>query len=440
MNLPALPNVPNYFVLTDSHGKFVPPFITTPTYSIHIMAIFGLKWINSYNPALCTATLLSTSHLHQLLSSANSIMFLIGTNSLRCTPAVTVITQVSDLIHLLRFQHPHLSNKHSITLVACFPCVKPIYPLNTTHSLSNNITQYNTMLMDLSAAMNFTVIDFHVLEHHLGFDRMHLAHQHKHLVHLSIINYFTYLSSIPTPSTVATIGRSAEAKARRNQRRHHKQAIKQRQHFLTRTIHSSWSVLSVKDYLHKNDIKFVKLPPIHRNTLRIQFNNPFDLQVADANLSQNLTPFLFVVYLSSLVSFFFFAVEPKRYVSSPTGYAGRRIMYLTCSNDEHYRLQLSLFHYLLSSDYGFHFHADIICRQESMKIHIDRRQTLIFKFVYLLFFSFCQTVKVLASTVVTYVVANVLLFFSSLCMNWCSLTWTSVHTSFSTPPPDSKTR
>lgn len=287
MDIPPPPHTPTYFVLTDSHGKYAPPFITTPTHSIHVMAISGLQWMNPYSPALSAVALLSTPPLQQRISSSAALMFLIGTNATRSTHAATIITQVTNLIQFLRSQHHHLMNKHCINVVPCFPCLKPIYPLNTVSTLFHNIAQYNSMLIDLSTTLNFTVVDFRVAEYHLGRDQMHLAPQHKSLVENCITNYFTYISSILVTAPTSVIGRSAEAKARRNQRRHAKSALNQRQYFLTRSIHASWSILAIKAYLHNCNTKFAKIPPIYRNILRIQFNNPLDLQVADAALSQD---------------------------------------------------------------------------------------------------------------------------------------------------------
>lgn len=277
--------VTTYFILTDSHGKYVPPLISTPAYSIEVMAISGLKWIDQYNPNLSAMTLLSSPTLQQRLSNAKAIMFIIGTNSVRCTPAAVVATQITHAISLLRSHHSHLSDKQCINIVPCFPCLKPIYPLHTSQSLSLNIAHYNSMLVDLATELNFTLVDFYVTEHHLGPDRMHFSRQHRNLVQTSIQNYVAYLSSLHATPISSITGRSTEARARRNQRRHQKQALNQRQHFFTRPIHSSWSVIAVKEYLHAHNIKFAKLPPIYRNLLRIQFNNPVDQHIADELLS-----------------------------------------------------------------------------------------------------------------------------------------------------------
>ena len=160
------PTPPMYFVLTDSHVK----------------AVSGLKWIDNYNAKLSALALLSTPTLDSHLSSTKALMLLICANSVRCAPASTIITQVKSLINLLRSRHNHLLDKHFVIIVPCFPCFKPFYPLNTMRSLLDNITQYNTLLFDLSLTLNFTIVDFHVMAHHTGADRMHLDFKYNTLV------------------------------------------------------------------------------------------------------------------------------------------------------------------------------------------------------------------------------------------------------------------
>jgi hypothetical protein len=125
------------------------------------------------------------------------------------------------------------------------------------------------------------------MNHHIGVDRMHIAFKYNSLVQNSIVDYFEYLSSTLTVLPVKTIGRSPEAKARRNKRGHIKLSLKQQQYYFTRPIASTWSLQSIKQYLHQQKIKYAKIPPIYRKILRIQFNNPTDLQVAEATLSQD---------------------------------------------------------------------------------------------------------------------------------------------------------
>jgi hypothetical protein len=281
------PTPVTYLVITDSHGKNVPTVINTSSYTIIVRAISGLQWVDSYKSQLSAVDLLSTPIIDSYLSSAKALMLLIGTNSVRCTPAPAILTQIKTFINSLRSRFAHLSAKHCINIIPCFPCFKPLYPLNTYHSLLNNIAQYNNQLVNLSIELNFTIVDFNVKDYHIGVDKMHIDSYYKTLVTKSIVSYFEYLSSTLTVIPVKPIGRSREAKARRNKRRHIKLSLKQQQFYLTRPVESPWSLKSIKPYLDQQKFKFAKIPPIFRNTLRIQFNNSIDLQTAEATLSQD---------------------------------------------------------------------------------------------------------------------------------------------------------
>ncbi|CAF1964654.1 unnamed protein product [Rotaria magnacalcarata] len=47
-----------FFIITDSHGKYFPPIIQTPSYKLITNSISGLQWVNTYNTKLCTRSLL----------------------------------------------------------------------------------------------------------------------------------------------------------------------------------------------------------------------------------------------------------------------------------------------------------------------------------------------------------------------------------------------
>ncbi|CAF1389102.1 unnamed protein product [Adineta ricciae] len=265
--------VPAYLALTDSHGKYTPTNISTSTYSIVTQAVSGLRWFDPYRVDLSALTLLSTPPLSSQLSSTSALLFVIGTNSIRSNSASVALSDIKRVIDFVRTTHPHLSSKHSINIICCFPCLKPIYPSNITHSLLNNIHEYNCSLFALVDTLNFTVLNFDVTPSHLGSDRMHLHHNYKDLVPDSINNYFAYLSSIPATVPFKTTDRSSEAVARPNHRRHIKRTTQQQQHVLKRRVSSPWRLDTIKTFLQEQHIKFAKLPPIYRNIIRIQFNN-----------------------------------------------------------------------------------------------------------------------------------------------------------------------
>ena len=90
-SFPQSSTLPMFFVLTDSHGKFVPSTITTSTYSINVHSVSGLKWLDTFNTSLSATHLLSSSNFDSHLTSIKALMLLIGTNSVRCTPALTIM-------------------------------------------------------------------------------------------------------------------------------------------------------------------------------------------------------------------------------------------------------------------------------------------------------------------------------------------------------------
>lgn len=103
----------------------------------------------------------------------------------------------------------------------------------------------------------------------------------------SIIEYFNSLSITLTTSPFEIIERSKKAKFCCNKRRHLNQLIKQPQHYLTRFIDCSWPIKPIKKYLNDLKSKFAKRYSIYRNTLRIQFSNPGDVQIVIVMLSRN---------------------------------------------------------------------------------------------------------------------------------------------------------
>ena len=100
-----------YFVLADSHAKFVPRLTTTQTHQLIIKSISGLKWIDDNQHHLSALHLFQTSPIFSHLVSANAVLFLIGSNSLRQFTASSVLNQIQYVISDLRRQHLHLANK-----------------------------------------------------------------------------------------------------------------------------------------------------------------------------------------------------------------------------------------------------------------------------------------------------------------------------------------
>ena len=108
--------VPKYLTLTDSHGTYTSTYTSMPTYTIHTKAVSGLKWLDNYRSDLSALNLLSTPPLSSQLSSVTAILFLIGTNSVRCHSTADIISHIQVIIDYIRTHQPHLSNKHSINI------------------------------------------------------------------------------------------------------------------------------------------------------------------------------------------------------------------------------------------------------------------------------------------------------------------------------------
>lgn len=82
--------------------------------------------------------------------------------------------------------------------------------------------------------------------------------------------------------------RSREAIQRRNKKRHQKMKIKQRQHTIKRKIHHQWTILQIKQYLDSCHIRYARVLPIHKNILKIQFNNQDNQDFADTQLGLDI--------------------------------------------------------------------------------------------------------------------------------------------------------
>jgi hypothetical protein len=277
--------LPLYFVLSDSHATFVPS-LTTSSYQIIVKSISGLSWLNKKKSHLSATSQIQTATISSYISSSKSILLLIGTNSIRFSTAAYILNQVKDFILLLRNHHPHLIHKTSINIVATFPCRKTTNSFPTYASFRANIHSYNQQLLTLSNNLNFTVVDFQVTYDHLSDDNIHL-HKADHVKN-QIFKYFTSLTHEPPATPIKTSRRSIEALAHRNKRAHQKLAEKQQFFQLKRSIIPPWTVKHAKQYLKKQEIRFAKLPPIHKNILRIQFNDSISLEAATKALPEDI--------------------------------------------------------------------------------------------------------------------------------------------------------
>ncbi|CAF0988794.1 unnamed protein product [Rotaria magnacalcarata] len=275
-----------FVIITDSHGKYFPPVIQTPSYKLITNSISGLQWVNTYNTKLCTRSLLLSSSITSILSSCTGVLFLIGTNSVRNTSALQIITQVEDIISTLRSHHPHLAQKTDITVATVFPCYKPSFRFQTHSLLSSNINNYNKLLKNLSSLRNFSILDLPINGDHLGRDGMHLDSIHISYLSNTIQEYVHDLMS-KRIAPVKSLRRSRTALRRRYKKRHEKLKQKQKTHVVIRHIDRIWPLKDIKAYLMYKNIKYNRLPEIWQQKLCIQFTNPVHREHAEKTLTIN---------------------------------------------------------------------------------------------------------------------------------------------------------
>lgn len=270
----------SFLVVADSHAKLFPPIFYSSNYSLITKSISGLQWFNRHNPHVCATSLIQTSSITSLLSSSTAILFIISTNSVRTTPALEIIDQVTNVLRLIRLNHSHLSKKHDIAIVSPYPCLRTSSSFRSPGKLSSNLDEYTRLLRDLSTRLDFSLVDLELETHYLSRDGMHLQHERQKIVFNSICTYFEGLVQSrlhPNP----TRRRSRAAIAARNRKRHQKLLDKQREFTLIRDIDRNWHLRDVKQFLAAKNIIFTRLPEVYRHKLRVQFNNLNDLQHAE---------------------------------------------------------------------------------------------------------------------------------------------------------------
>jgi hypothetical protein len=270
----------SFVVITDSHGKFLPPITTRPPYTLTIKAIPGLQWVNPYDSRLCCKSLLLSSSFSSLLSNSRAILFIVGSNSTRSHQAPTILIQIEEILDLIRANHSHLNNHTSISISNTFPCVKPSTRFPTSSLLLSNIQVYNEGLATLSHRKQFSIVNFPITVEHLSFDGLHIRVEHLSILSENIQQYFDNLSPVNSLKPHSK-NRSKDALKRRNKRHHDKLKIKQTSHTLVRPIARLWKLPDLKSYLKYKQIHYSRLPEIYNHQLRIQFNTVISLQHAE---------------------------------------------------------------------------------------------------------------------------------------------------------------
>ncbi|CAF3195199.1 unnamed protein product [Rotaria socialis] len=292
-----------FFVLADSHAKFIPATYTTSSFSLITKSIPGLKWFDRYDDKLSVRAMLSLPEIKCTLSEASAILFFVGTNSVRVFPAREIIPQIQQVVLFIQQTYPHLSQHGKISISLSFPCSKTTARFPTEQSLLSNINIYNEQLQSLSAVMNFNILNFHITNNHLAQDNMHIHFRFRDLIINSIINYFDQVnqtisatiitptstsatdptSSLSLPSDQTIINKKSKSRAvldRKNKKRFEQLKLKRQQHTIKRKIHHQWTAALIKEYLDSIHVKYSRIPPVYNKILRIMFNNQHDQDIA----------------------------------------------------------------------------------------------------------------------------------------------------------------
>ncbi|CAF4691901.1 unnamed protein product, partial [Rotaria sp. Silwood2] len=269
------PQLPSYFVLSDSHAKHIDPLINTEYCTITTISIPSLKWCDTDNSHLSAYLLLQSTTMSTYLSTASAILLLIGINSLRQLDASQVLQQVAHKINYLHQHYPHLNRKEAISIVATFPCFKSSSTFPSISSLSSNIDLYNEQFKILSTNLNYTFVDLQIARSHLVSDHMHLHFNHRHFIYNSIIEHFQALSQHQSPPP-RTHKRSRDALKRRNKIRHNALKHEQQQFYIKRNIDIHLKPKNIKQLFAQYNIKYARLSEVQKHVIKIHFNNPKD--------------------------------------------------------------------------------------------------------------------------------------------------------------------
>lgn len=278
---------PTYVVITDSHGKFLPPVTVRPDSVLIVKAISGLQWIHSHDNQLSCQYLLQSPTYSTLLSTCRAVLFIVGSNSIRHLHAAVALQQVEQLLDFIHSHHSHLTNRHAISIAYTFPCRKTSSYFSTPSSLMFNINAYNQGLQALSIHKSFTTIQFPIFDNHLSPDGLHIRVDNLFILVNGIEKHFNeiLLSQSTQPTRPKSTKRSRSAIKRRNKLRHDKLRSKQKLFTLIRPIARVWRLNELKQYLTFKQIRYGHLPEIYNHKLRIQFHNQHDLDQAERILS-----------------------------------------------------------------------------------------------------------------------------------------------------------
>jgi hypothetical protein len=292
----------NFLVVGDSHARCILLPCTSPLFKMITKAVSGLKWVDRYQQNLCGKVLLSSGEMIRYLSEADTVLFMIGTNSVRIFSAEQIIDQVKGIITSIRQEYRNLNDPDSITIALTFPCLKFTQRFSTERKMMENIDSFNERLRSLSSEMCFKVLDCHLTIENLGSDRIHIHRACHHLIVDSIVDHFDRFAQARLSSTTTSIhldsseasssiavedkgsqsaNRSQEALHDRNQTRFAKLKAKQQRHSIKRRICPKWTYSQLKKYLKSMNIRYGEIVPIANGVLKVQFNNQEDQDMSE---------------------------------------------------------------------------------------------------------------------------------------------------------------
>ena len=203
-----------FLLFGDSHVNRIRSSIIRSSDAIVLHGISGLKWIDYFDRNLSFIHLLFQPQIQSLLFHAEGLILLIGTNSVRAFNSSLIMTQISEIIFVLRYLYPQLNRSYSITISFVFPCLKPLWKNNDINLLRSKIESYNKKLYQLSSEMNFNCIDFHLKKQDLCHDNMHLnANAYRRIFFSFVMPHVNTLMNTHS-SIQTTIQSSYEAKSK----------------------------------------------------------------------------------------------------------------------------------------------------------------------------------------------------------------------------------
>ena len=83
-----------FLIIADSHGKKMATYLSKLPYTVNIKSIFGLKFVDNYQKNLSLLHMFFSREMQALLEHTDSVLFLIGTNSIRCFTSFEIINQI----------------------------------------------------------------------------------------------------------------------------------------------------------------------------------------------------------------------------------------------------------------------------------------------------------------------------------------------------------